>query len=138
MKKILCISFIVVPIIIFSQFTSSSTNIKIAPISGTLVAGYVDHGGFLNFTGPNLSYNKSGHTLLFGMLPSLRFKIDTGSTKNSLVTPGLGFGLTYFFKAIAIQVPLYYNSKTSLKNGNWQLGIGLGFKISSLNSKNKK
>jgi hypothetical protein len=54
------------------------------------------------------------------------------------VTPGLGFGITYCYKAVAIQVPLYYNSKTSLKNGNWQIGIGLGCKISALNSKNKK
>jgi hypothetical protein len=72
------------------------------------------------------------------MLPSLRFKEDSGAIKNSLVTPGLGFGITYCYKAIAIQVPLYYNSKTSLKNGNWQLGIGLGFKISGFILKNKK
>ena len=134
MKKILCISFIVVPITIFSQFTSGSTNIKIAPKSGTLVAGYADHGGFLNFTGPNISYNKSGHFIYLGMLPSLRFKVDSGTTKNSLITPALGFGLTYTYNAIALQVPVYYNSKTTLKNGNWQVGIGLGIKISNIKS----
>jgi hypothetical protein len=136
MRKKLFLFILVIPVFCFCQV--SSPKLSIAPITGTIVAGYVDKGAYLNFTGPNLSFNKSGHTLLFGMLPSLRFKKDTGATKNSLVTPGLGFGLTYCFKAFAIQVPLYYNSKTSLKNGNWQFGIRLGFKISALNSKNKK
>jgi len=128
----------IVPTLIFCQISSTKTKINIAPITGTIVAGYVDQGAYLNFTGPNLSFNKSDHFVSIGMLPSLRFKEDSGATKNSLVTPGLGFGITYCYKAVAIQVPLYYNSKTSLKNGNWQIGIGLGCKISALNSKNKK
>ena len=116
MKILIHLSFILLPKLFFCQNSNENSKIKISPISGAIVAGYIDHGAYINFTGPNLSYNKSGHSILIGMLPSLRFKKDSGATINSLVTPGLGIGVTYFYKAIAIQVPLYYNSKTSLKN----------------------
>jgi hypothetical protein len=74
---------------------------------------------------------------MLGMLPSLRFKKDNSTIKNSFVTPTLGLGFTYCYKLLAVQVPLYYNSKTSLKNGNWQIGIGIGLRMNELNKKVK-
>jgi hypothetical protein len=69
------------------------------------------------------------------MLPSLRFKKDTGTIKNSLVTPSLGFGITYTYKWLAFQVPLYYTTKTSTSNGRWNIGLGLGIKLSAIRFK---
>lgn len=99
---------------------------------GTIVAGYVDHGAFINCTGPSVKFSKKPFALVAGLLPSLRIKEDkaaAGSTKNSIVTPNLGFGLTAVLNHIALQVPLYYNTKTAAKNGEWNLGIGLGYKF---------
>jgi len=96
---------------------------------GTVVAGYVDKGGFLNFTGPNVSFTSGKSKLLLGMLPSLRFKEDKSQVKNSFVMPTLGMGLTYSYKKLALQVPLYYNAKTSTANGKWNVGIGVGIKL---------
>ena len=44
------------------------------------------------------------------ILPSVRFKEDNGITKNALVTPSLGIGITYTYKLLAVQIPFYYNS----------------------------
>ncbi|MNT98864.1 hypothetical protein D3C72_2415540 [compost metagenome] len=66
------------------------------------------------------------------MLPSLRIKEDkvaAGATKNAALTPNLGFGLTAAFRHLAIQVPFYYNTKTATKNGEWNPGVGLGYKF---------
>lgn len=102
---------------------------KFALFDGTIVTGYVDDGAFLNFTGPNLSWTQNNSRLMIGMLPSLRIKEDHGTTKNSVVTPTLGAGLTYSHKMIAIQLPLYYNAKTSTANGEWNIGIGVGIRL---------
>jgi hypothetical protein len=64
------------------------------------------------------------------MLPSLRFKNDTNTPKNAFVTPTLGVGLTYLYKSFAFQLPLYYNAKTSKSNGAWNIGVGIGIKLS--------
>lgn len=96
---------------------------------GTVIAGYVDKGGFLNFTGPNVSLTSGKSKLLLGMLPSLRFKEDKSQVKNSFVMPTLGMGLTYSYKKLALQVPLYYNAKTSTADGKWNVGIGVGIKL---------
>ncbi|MNY11568.1 hypothetical protein D3C86_1446040 [compost metagenome] len=63
------------------------------------------------------------------MLPSLRYKEDNGIFKNSPITPNLGVGLTYCYKMIAVQVPLYYNSKTATANGRWNVGVGIGMRL---------
>jgi hypothetical protein len=97
---------------------------------GSVVAGYVDNGAYLNFTGPNISWQKGRSKLLIGMLPSLRYKVDQGATVNARVYPALGAGLTYSYQRFVFQVPLYYNPKTATTNGNWQIGCGLGFKLS--------
>ncbi len=103
--------------------------VKFSPFDGVIVSGYVDNGAFLNFTGPNISLTIKSSKILLGMLPSLRYKEDNGIFKNSPITPSLGFGLTYSYKKIAIQVPIYYNTKTATANGRWNLGIGIGMRL---------
>jgi hypothetical protein len=110
----------------------------IKPFSGIFVSGYVDNGAFINFTGPNLSFSKGKSQFLVGMLPSLRIKQDSGSTSNSIVTPTLGFGITYCYRAMAIQIPCYYNPKTATKNGEWNIGVGVGIKLNALKFEVKK
>lgn len=99
---------------------------------GTVIVGYIDKGAFLNFTGPNVNFNKGNSRIVIGMLPSLRFKKDkSDATKNSFVTPNLGVGITYSYKSFALQVPCYYNPKTSTRNGSWVVGAGIGYRFKS-------
>ncbi len=67
--------------------------------------------------------------IIFGMLPSLRFKEDNSKIKNSFIIPILGIGFTYCYKKFAMQVPLYYEPKTAVNNGRWIVGIGVGMKL---------
>lgn len=112
-----------------AQETKPTPTIKFNPFDGIIVAGYVDNGAFLNFTGPSISLTIKSSKILLGMLPSLRYKEDHGIFKNSPITPNLGFGLTYCYRKMAIQVPLYYNAKTSTTNGRWNIGIGIGMRL---------
>jgi hypothetical protein len=123
----------------FSQPNQQLPTIEkyISPFSGIVVAGYVDKGAYINFTGPNLSFLYGKSHLIIGMLPSLRIKQDSGTTKNSLFTPSLGVGITYCYKALALQVPCYYNPKTSSTNGKWNIGVGIGLKFSAFRFKQK-
>lgn len=100
-----------------------------AGYDGTVIAGYVDKGAFLNFTGPNINLVAGRSKLVLGMLPSLRFREDKAAVKNSLVTPTLGVGLTCCYKKIAVQLPLYYNAKTATANGKWNIGVGVGMRL---------
>ncbi len=105
---------------------------KVNLFDGTLVAGYVDHGAYINCVGPNIKFSKKPFSISAGLLPSLRIKEDEvapGATKNSLVTPNLGFGLTAVFHHFAVQLPFYYNTKTATRNGEWNVGAGLGYKF---------
>jgi hypothetical protein len=133
MKLIVCTITFFLSFNLFSQKTEVSTLI----FSGTFMGGYVDNGAYLNFTGPGLKLQKGNSDLMIGVLPSLRFKEDKGITKNSFITPSLGLGITYTFKTMAIQIPFYYISKTTIENGKWKIGIGIGLKINNLLSKNK-
>lgn len=111
---------------------SVQSQTKAVLFEGIVVAGYVDHGAFINCAGPSIKFTKKPCVFLLGLLPSLRLKEDkvaAGATKNSLLTPNLGFGLTAVFDHLAVQVPLYYNAKTAVKNGKWNPGIGLGYKF---------
>ncbi|MNK18692.1 hypothetical protein D3C87_369010 [compost metagenome] len=113
-------------------FFSAKSQTKAVLFEGILTAGYVDHGAFINCTGPSIKFSKKPYTILLGMLPSLRIKEDkvaAGATKNAALTPNLGFGLTAAFRHLAIQVPFYYNTKTATKNGEWNPGVGLGYKF---------
>lgn len=126
-------TFLFFLVIFFWANTSLSqpqTNtISVNLVDGMIAMGYVDHGAFLNFTGPNISFSRGKSKIMLGMLPSLRYKQDSGVTKNSPIIPSLGIGLTYSYKRFVFQLPLYYNAKTSTTNGNWQLGVGVGFRL---------
>lgn len=112
-----------------SEDSRKAESIQFGFYDGTIVMGYVDHGGYLNFTGPNVSYAFGKSKILAGMLPSLRFKEDKSEVKNAFATPTLGMGITYSYKKFAVQVPFYYNAKTANVNGKWNIGIGIGLKL---------
>jgi len=129
--------------IMIAMFMLTSTmgkaqNDKIKPVifDGVIHAGYVNNGGYINFSGPSLSIAHKHSKFMFGMLPSLRFKQDKSTPKNATVFPTLGFGLTYGYKFLSFQLPLYYNPKTTTSNGSWHLGFGIGYRINGLNKKN--
>ena len=126
-------------LVCISLFTFSTTLFaqvdKVKPVffDGIINVGYINNGGFLNFTGPGLSATYKNSKFLFGMLPSLRFKVDKDSPKNASVYPNLGFGLTYSYKYLSLQLPMYYNAKTTTENGSWHVGFGIGYRISAFN-----
>lgn len=98
---------------------------------GIAVAGYVDDGAYVNFTGPAVKFTSKPVSVLIGLLPSLRIKEDKSEsgTKNSTLTPSLGFGLTGVYRHLALQVPLFYNPKTAAVDGKWNVGVGIGYKF---------
>lgn len=102
---------------------------------GIIICGYVDGGGYLNFTGPNINFTSQNSKIILGMLPSLRFKKDSGATKNAFVTPNLGVGLTYSYKWVSFQIPMYYNAKTSDLDGRWYAGFGIGLRLNEIRKK---
>lgn len=112
--------------------------VKFALYDGIFIGGYVDNGAFLNFTGPNINATYKNSKFILGMLPSLRFKEDTGTPKNAFVTPNLGVGFTYSYKIWAIQLPLYYNAKTATDNGQWHIGLGVGLRLNEWKRQEKK
>ncbi|WP_198669906.1 hypothetical protein [Cognataquiflexum aquatile] len=113
--------------------------IQVAAYDGIIVAGFVDGGGYTNFTGPNINMTRGDSRFILSALPSLRYKKDNSTPKNAFVTPTLGIGFTYSYKLFAVQVPLFYNSKTAVEDGRWHVGIGLGLRLNYLNrSKAKK
>lgn len=119
MKKLFYGCGIFVSSLYFSQEKDSKLNVSF--FDGIAVAGYVDHGAFLNFTGPNINFTHKNTKLMMGMLPSLRIKQDQSSgTKNSTIMPTLGVGFAVIYKKIALQIPFYYNTKTSTDNGSWK------------------
>lgn len=110
----------------FSQDTKPKINASF--FDGIVAAGYADHGAFINFIGPNISFKNKNLKLMLGMLPSLRIKQDRSEgTRNSAVMPTLGAGVTVVYRKFALQVPVYYNTKTASLDGAWKAGIGLGY-----------
>lgn len=131
MKKL-----VVLCLLLHSSLSYAQTNkVQVVLFDATIIAGYVDNGAYLNFTGPGIKLNKGSSIFMLGMLPSLRFKEDQETPKSSFVTPNLGVGVTYIYKAFAIQIPLYYNAKTTTKNGIWHIGIGIGVRINNAKPK---
>jgi hypothetical protein len=114
---------------------SQTEKLNLSAFDGCVILGYVDNGGFINFTGPNINYSTKESRFMIGMLPSLRFKQDKGVTKNSLVIPNLGIGFTYSYKIWTLQIPLYYNPKTATENGRWHMGVGIGLRLSRVKKK---
>lgn len=121
-----------------SLLQAQEPEVNISVYDGIVILGYVDNGGFSNFTGPNINMVYKNSKFILGALPSLRYKKDNSTPKNSFVTPSLGIGVTYSYKLFAVQIPLYYNAKTASKNGNWQVGFGLGLRLNALNTKTNK
>jgi hypothetical protein len=95
------------------------SSIKVSVYEGLINGGCVGNGAYLNTIGPNVSLNFKDSKIILGTLPSLRFQNDISitKTKNSFVTPSLGIGLTYQYKKLALQLPLYYVSKNTIENG---------------------
>ncbi|MCX8523074.1 hypothetical protein OF897_03955 [Chryseobacterium formosus] len=128
MKKILYGCGILISGLYFSQ--ENDSKVRVSFFDGIAVTGYVDHGAFLNFTGPNVNFTHKSTKMMIGMLPSLRIKEDQSSgTKNSSIMPTLGVGFAVVYKKVALQIPFYYNTKTSMENGSWKMGIGLGYRF---------
>ena len=110
----------------FSQ--ENDSKVKVSLFDGIAVAGYVDHGAFINFTGPNVNFKHKSTKMMIGMLPSLRIKEDhSNRTKNSPIMPTLGVGFALVYRKLALQIPFYYNTKTATENGAWKMGLGLGY-----------
>ncbi len=115
--------------VLFAQESKVSLTI----FDGYVIGGYVNNGGFLNYTGPNINLTHKDHRVIVGMLPSLRFKKDNSTPQNAFITPNLGVGLTYSYKLLAIQLPFYYNAKTTTEDGSWHIGVGLGIRLNAFN-----
>lgn len=99
---------------------------------GMVVGGYVDEGAFINFGGPTLKFVSKPWSFGFGILPTMRIKqekVAKEATKNSAITPTAGFGFTFAYKHLVLQVPFYYNAKTATSNGKWHPGLGMGFRF---------
>ena len=114
------------------QAQEAAKKVSITAWDGMAVVGYVNKGGFINFGGPTVRFIKKPFTGGFGILPTMRVKEDNvakGAPKNSAVIPTAGFGFTFVYKHLALQVPFYYNSKTSTSNGKWHPGVGIGYKF---------
>jgi hypothetical protein len=117
-------------LLLSSRLQAQSPGVDAIGGDGTVVIGYVNQGGFINFTGPNLQLSWNENRLLLGMLPSLRFKKDQDrNTQNAFFTPALGVGFTYSWRKLTLQLPLYYEPKTANSNGMWQLGFGMGMRL---------
>lgn len=104
----------------------------LAAWDGMVIAGYVDKGAFVNFGGPCVKFVSKPYVITLGMLPSLRIKEDkvaAGAKKNSAVMPNLGAGVSFAYKHLALQVPVYYNAKTAAVNGRWNIGVGAGYRF---------
>ena len=134
-KRIAYLSLIM--LITFSTSLLAQTD-KVKPVlfDGVINVGYINNGGFLNFTGPGLSATYKNSKFLLGMLPSLRYKVDDDSPRNASIFPNLGFGLTYSYKYLSLQIPMYYNAKTTTEDGSWHVGFGIGYRITAFNKKN--
>lgn len=119
-----------------TQAQAQATTVKSSIFGGYVVAGYVDDGGFTNFTGPNITLTRGNSVFMLSALPSLRYKVDRSEPhSNAFVTPALGAGFTYAYKKVAFQLASYYNSRTATADGQWHLGFGLGLRMSEFNKK---
>ena len=119
-----------------SSYVANAQDTKIVTSvwDGAIVAGFVDNGGFINFGGPSFKVVSKPYAFGFGMLPSLRIKEDkdaiaAGKPKNQMVFPSLGAGAFFSVKHFMVQVPIFYNPKTGLENGKWNVGLGIGYKF---------
>lgn len=118
--------------VLSAEVQAQEKQTKATLFEGIVAGGYADHGAYVNFAGPALKYSRKPYVLMLGLLPSLKIKEDKVSgnaTKNSILTPTLGCGLTAVYRHLALQLPFYYSSKTSTANGKWKAGFGAGYKF---------
>lgn len=129
MKQVFAV-FVALFLITFSfHCFAQEKKVSVSGYEGIVVAGYVDNGAFLNFAGPNIAYKSGSSKVMLGMIPSLRYKEDSSAVKNAAVFPALGVGLSYAYKHIVLQLPLYYNNKSATKDGSWNFGFGVGYRF---------
>jgi hypothetical protein len=117
---------------VHAQDVGTSKKTSIVAWDGMVVAGYVDRGAYVNFGGPSIKFINKPWSLAFGILPTMRIKEDKvakGQPRNSVVMPTAGFGLTFVYRHLVLQIPLYYNNKTTASSGKWNPGLGLGYKF---------
>lgn len=132
MSALLCLLMTICFFNSLNAQTPEKTKPTVVGWDGMMVAGYVDHGAYINFGGPSVRLIRKPFAIGFGILPTMRIKEDDvpkGSPKNSAITPTAGFGFTFVYRKLAVQIPFYYNPKTSTRSGRWNPGIGLGFKF---------
>lgn len=129
MKKILTTLILVATCVLTAQ--DKNNKIVISTWDGMMISGYVDQGAFVNFGGPSIKYISKPMAIGFGVLPSMRIKQDMSGTptRNNWVMPALGYGITFSYKHVALQLPFYYNAKTATTNGQWNPGLGIGYKF---------
>lgn len=132
MKKIIIYLLLSFGFINITNAQDTEKKIVTTVWDGAVIVGYVNDGGFINFGGPSIKIIKKPYSVGLGVLPSLRIKEDkviAGQPKNSILTPTLGAGITFAYKHLVVQTPIYYNNKTAKADGKWNLGIGLGYKF---------
>lgn len=130
--KAVCTAFVICSCNIINAQEAAPKKPVVAAWDGMAVVGYVDKGGFVNFGGPTVKLVKKPWVIGFGILPTMRIKEDKvgkDAKKNSAITPTAGFGFTFGYKHIVLQVPVYYNPKTAVSNGKWNPGIGIGYRF---------
>lgn len=128
-KKIMCCILLMA---VAMQLGAQTTKPAVKMWDGMAVAGYVNHGGFINFGGPTVKFIKKPCSIGFGILPTMRIKEDQvpkGAKKNSVLTPIAGLGFTFAYKHFVTQIPFYYNTKTATADGKWNAGIGIGYRF---------
>ena len=136
MKKLL-IRNAMIAFVLFSFNSVNAQNVvakqsSIVAWDGMMVAGYVNQGSYVNFGGPSIKLIIKPWSFGFGILPTMRIKEDKvakEASKNSIITPTAGFGFTFAYRHLVLQVPFYYNAKTTASNGKWNPGVGIGFKF---------
>ncbi len=135
MKKLCKVKALILLALILSMHAFAQQDAKIISITfwdGMVAGGYVNDGGFVNFGGPAIKLVRKPWSFGFGILPTMRIKkeqVPKEGTKNSAITPTAGFGFTFAYRHLVLQIPFYYNSKTVTSNGKWHPGIGLGYKF---------
>ncbi len=133
MKKITILLFLTISSISLNA-QDVTKKISLTSWDGVIVAGLLNNGegGFVNFGGPAVKLIHKPMSFSLGMVPGLRYKEDVTprpAKKNSEITPSLGFALTFAYKHIAIQVPMYFTPKSASADGKWNPGIGIGYKF---------
>lgn len=122
-------TLIVILLFCFTTSVAQKKEVSFKAWDGAVVAGYIDKGAFVNFTGPGVKWTRRPCSLLIGVLPSIKIKEDKSAVKNSFLTPSLGAGITFAVKKLVLQLPFYYIPKTATENGQWKTGLGLGYKM---------